>query len=329
MNVTVLGAGSFGCAIAETLIENKHEVNLWEHSPEMTEKLLQTRENPYVSGAKIDKSINITNNLDVVNDSEIIVFVVPSFALRSVAKQINDMNLEDKIYVLCTKGLEANTMYSGLEILQQEIKNDSKIVILSGPTHAEELAMRKYTTIVSTSDDKEARETVQKVFNCSFLRVYTNDDIKGVEILGAAKNVLAIAAGICDSHKSLGDNAKAALLTRGLRELLILGQSEGCKTETFYGLTGLGDLMVTANSIHSRNRGFGELIGKGMSLKEAQEEIKMVVEGVYSVQAIYQLSQKNNLDLPIILAIYRVLYNNDSIEDVIATLQDRDLKSEV
>lgn len=329
MNITVLGAGSFGCAIAETLVENNHQVNLWDHLEEAAQKLRTTRENPFVKGAKISNNVNITSDINIINDSEIVVFVVPSFALRSVAKQVNEIISDDKIFVLCTKGLEANTMYSGLEVLQQEITGNSRLVILSGPTHAEELAQKKFTTIVSTSEDQEARELVQKVFNSSFLRVYTNEDIKGVEILGAAKNVLAIAAGVCDSHPALGDNAKAALLTRGLRELIILGNSEGCRQETFYGLTGLGDLMVTANSIHSRNRGFGELIGRGMTSKEAQEEIKMVVEGVYSVEAIHQLKIKNNLDLPIIEAIYQLLFNDMSIDAIVEFLTDRELKSEV
>ncbi len=329
MKAVVLGAGSFGCAIAETLVSNKHEVVLWDHIEAQAQKLRETRMNPYVSDAKISESVEITSDLNVINDCDMIVFVVPSFALRSVASQINEIVEGDKTYVVCTKGLEADTMKSGIEIVAEEIDSFEAVVILSGPTHAEELALRKYTTIVATSENKQARELVQQAFSCDFLRVYTNDDVKGVEILGAAKNVLAIAAGVCDSHPSLGDNAKAALLTRGLRELLILGQSEGCKTETFYGLTGLGDLMVTANSIHSRNRGFGELIGRGMSLKEASDEIKMVVEGVYSVKAIHQLKDKNDLDLPIIEAIYRVLYENEKIEDQLSTLLDRELKSEV
>lgn len=329
MKIAVLGAGSFGCAIADVLTTNNHEVILWDYLEESAQKLRITRENPFIKGAKLSDKLMITSDLNIVNDVEMIVIVVPSFALRETAKKINTILTDDKIFVICTKGIEAKTMYSGHTIIEQEIKKLKANVILSGPTHAEEVAMKKYTTIVSTSDDKEARELVQQCFSNDYLRVYTNDDVKGVEILGAAKNVLAIAAGFCDAHPQLGDNAKAALLTRGLRELKIIGEYEGCRSETFYGLTGLGDLIVTATSSHSRNRTFGELIGSGLTRDEAQEKVGMVVEGLYSVEAIYGLAEKNKLDLPIIKAIYQVLYEKVPVENVMITLIDRELKSEV
>ncbi len=288
MKITVLGAGSFGCSIATIADDNGHEVNLWGHMQADIDWLKENLRNPFIPEAPMPSTINYTTDLSLVNESDMVVFVVPSFAIREVAKKVKKILTKEKqIFVICTKGLEANTMKSGHAIVSEEIGNEHDIVVLSGPTHAEEVAHRMITTIVSTSVSKEARLLVQKAFNNSYLRVYTNPDIHGVEIIGAAKNVLAIAAGFCDGHPQLGDNAKAALLTRGLRELKTLGEVEGCQPETFYGLTGMGDLIVTATSVHSRNRGFGELLGKGYTKEEAAEKIGMVVEGVYSVEAIH------------------------------------------
>ena len=329
MKVCVLGGGSFGGTIAKVLSENNVDVTLWSHLESDAQILRNTLVVPHVSDAKLSEKIDFTSDLSVANDADMIVVVVPSFALRETAEKLNEVLDNDKLFVICTKGLEASTMKSGYEIFKDIVNHVQNIVILSGPTHAEELAVRKYTTIVSTSTSKEARELVQETFANDYLRVYTNDDILGVEILGAAKNILAIAAGFCDSHPMLGDNAKAAILTRGLRELKIIGEYENCKPETFYGLTGLGDLIVTAMSKHSRNRKFGELIGTGLTTIQAQETIGMVVEGLYSVKAINQLKVKNNLDLPIIDAIYQVLYNEADIQVVIVGLLKRENKSEV
>lgn len=328
MKIAVLGAGSFGCAIANVLADNKHDVYLWGHEQTHVEKLKLTHQNPYVKNADINETVNFTSEISIVNDVEVIVYVVPSFALREVSQNINNCLTTSKNFLICTKGLEDKTMKSGFEIVKEEINKIKNIGILSGPTHAEELAVKKYTTIVSTSENLDYAKEIQNIFNNDYLRVYTNQDILGVEILGAAKNVLAIAAGVCDSHNSLGDNAKAALLTRGLRELKIIGEAQKCNPETFYGLTGLGDLIVTATSKHSRNRRFGELIGNGMNSKEAQKEIGMVVEGIYSVAAIHQLKVKYNLELPIIEAIHKVLYQNCGIEEVLKEIFLRQVRSE-
>ncbi len=330
MNITVLGAGSFGCSIATIAHDNGHEVNLWGHLDEEINWLKENLRNPFIKDAKMAEKINYTTDLNVINNSDLVVFVVPSFAIREVAAKIKKiLNKKDIVFVICTKGLEAKTMKSGNIIVQEEIGTEHDIVVLSGPTHAEEVALRMFTTIVSTSTSEKARKLVQKAFNNSYLRVYTNPDIHGVEIIGAAKNVLAIAAGYCDGHPALGDNAKAALLTRGLRELKKIGEIEGAQADTFYGLTGMGDLIVTATSIHSRNRGFGELLGKGYSRDEAVEKIGMVVEGIYSVQAIHELKEKNGLDLPIIEVIYQMLYCDANFEDVIDVLTKREMKSEI
>jgi glycerol-3-phosphate dehydrogenase (NAD(P)+) len=329
MKCVVLGAGSFGGTIAKVLNENHHDVTLWSYKESDSENLRNTLEVPHVQGAVLSSDIVFTSDISVVNEADMVVVVVPSFALRETAEKLNNVLTSDKLFVICTKGLEANTMKSGYEIFTDMVDHIDQITILSGPTHAEELAKRRFTAIVSTSNDKNAREVVQDAFSNEYLRVYTNDDTMGVEILGAAKNVLAIAAGFCDSHPRLGDNAKAAILTRGLRELKIIGDYENCKPETFYGLTGLGDLMVTAMSKYSRNRRFGDLVGSGLTVDQALEEIGMVVEGLYSVKAIHQLKVKNDLDLPVIEAIYQILYNNANYEDIISGLLSREKKSEV
>lgn len=328
MKVAVLGAGSFGCSIAQVLSSNKHEVMLWDFNPENAKKLDETRDNPFIENAKINANIFVTSELELVANYDMICYVVPSFALRQTGEKIKALGCDDKVQVICTKGIEAETMKTGLHILQQDLQFKGDIVILSGPTHAEELALKKFTTIVSTCSNLETAELVQEAFNCDYLRVYTQTDVTGVEILGGAKNVLAIAAGICDSHPELGDNAKAALLTRGLREMTIIGKLEGAKESTFYGLTGMGDLIVTATSQHSRNRKFGELIGKGMTKDEAIAEVKMTVEGVYSVKALHQLAVKHNLDLPIVKMIYSVLEEGMTIDQALTVMADRSLKAE-
>lgn len=328
MKIAVLGAGSFGCSIAQVLSSNNHEVMLWDFNPENAAKLDQTRTNPFIPDAKIDEQILVTSDLSLVTEYDMIAYVVPSFALRQTGEKIKALGCDDKIQVICTKGIEAETMKTGLNIFAEDLQFRGDIVILSGPTHAEELALKKFTTIVSTCSNLETAKLVQAAFNCDYLRVYTQTDVTGVEILGGAKNVLAIAAGICDSHPDLGDNAKAALLTRGLREMTIIGKFEGADPATFYGLTGMGDLIVTATSQHSRNRKFGELIGKGLTKEEAIAEIKMTVEGIYSVKALYQLAVKHDLDLPIVKTIYAVLEEGQTIDEALFVMSDRSLKAE-
>ncbi len=326
--IAVLGAGSFGCAIANTLSKNNHDVTIWAHQQEEADLINKTHENPFIKGAKINPSIFVTSDLNVVNEVEYIVYVVPSFALRQTSKKINEILKEEKKFVICTKGLEAETMKSGYDIVLEEIKKVKDIAILSGPTHAEEMAFDKYTTIVSTAKKEEYAKEIQRLFNNEVLRVYTNTDVAGVELMGAAKNVLAIAAGICDSHPELGDNAKAALLTRGLREITIIAKSQGHNVSTIYGLTGMGDLIVTATSKHSRNRKFGELLGKGLSAKEAQEKVGMVVEGIYSVRALQQLNEETKNNLPIIEGIYSLLFEEKPIKEIIVSGFSRDMKNE-
>lgn len=327
MKIAVLGAGSFGCALANVLNEN-NDVIVWTNTKESCEKLTKTYENPYIKGAKIHKDISFSTDISVVNNVDYIFFVVPSFALREVSKKINEVAKNKINAVICTKGMERGTLKSSYQVVKEEIKNLKNIAILSGPTHAEEIAFNKYTTIVATSKDIEYAKEIQNTVTTNRFRVYTNTDVIGVEILGAAKNVLAIAAGLCDSHPSLGDNAKAALLTRGLGELKEIGLSQGCCKETFYGLTGLGDLIVTATSKHSRNRKYGELLGQGLNHEEIKKEIGMVVEGIYSVESIYQLSQKSDKEFPIIEAIYNGVFSKLSVDDILEQIFQRNVKKE-
>lgn len=327
--ILVLGSGSFGCAIANSLSFNNNEVLLWSHNEQEADFINKNHENPFIKGAKISDKIKVVTDLNFINEVEYVVYVIPSFALRETSKKINEILKEDKNFIICTKGLEAKTMKSGYDIVLEEIEKVKEIAILSGPTHAEEMAFNKYTTIVSTSNNIEYAKEVQNIFNNEYLRVYSNTDVGGVELMGAAKNVLAIAAGVCDSHPELGDNAKAALLTRGLRELTIIAKSQGHEANTIYGLTGLGDLIVTATSKHSRNRKFGELLGKGLSFEEAQKEVGMVVEGIYSVEALQQLNQETKNNLPIIESIYNVLFNGKEISEALIEAFNRDTKEEV
>lgn len=325
MQVSVLGGGSFGSSLAQVLYDNHHDVNIWAHNDDSLKYFL-SEDNHYID-QDIKEQINATTNIDCISQSQLVVIVVPSFALRQTAQLMKPHLNDDSIIVLCTKGLERDSLKTGQAVLQEELGNIN-FCILSGPTHAEEVAKRMLTAIVATSEDEDIAKTVQMIFNNKTFRVYTNTDIKGVELAGAVKNILAIAAGFCDASPVFGDNTKALLLTRGLRELKVLTEFAGGSPQTVYGLTGVGDLMVTAFSKYSRNRQFGELVGKGMSVKEAQEEIGMVVEGYYSMLAVHQLTSKYDLDLPVIELIYYAVYHEVDINKLYDIVSMRSLKSE-
>lgn len=325
MQVSVLGGGSFGSSLAQVLYDNHHDVNIWAHNDDSLKYFL-SEDNHYID-QDIKEQINATTNIDCISQSQLVVIVVPSFALRQTAQLMKPHLNDDTIIVLCTKGLERDSLKTGQVVLQEELGNIN-FCILSGPTHAEEAAKRMLTAIVATSEDEDIAKTVQMIFNNKTFRVYTNTDIKGVELAGVVKNILAIAAGFCDASHVFGDNTKALLLTRGLRELKVLTEFAGGSPQTVYGLTGVGDLMVTAFSKYSRNRQFGELVGKGMSVKEAQEEIGMVVEGYYSMLAVHQLTSKYDLDLPVIELIYYAVYHEVDINKLYDIVSMRSLKSE-
>ena len=329
MNISILGSGGWGTALACILSKN-HDVVLWSLFEEEINELKKTRENKLLKGVKIPDNVEFSNNLEYsVKRSAILVFAVPSFAVRETAKSVSEFFTPQKQIAVCVaKGLEDSTFSTLGEVIKSELPKNSKVCALSGPTHAEEVAREIPTTIVAACDDIEAAETVQSVMMNENFRIYTSDDMKGVELGGTIKNIIALCAGISDGC-GYGDNSKAALMTRGIHEIAKLGVAMGGKRETFYGLSGIGDLIVTCTSMHSRNRRCGILIGKGLSAEEAMKEVNMVVEGVKCLKAVYNASKKYNVDMPIITEAYKVIYENKKPRDCVLDLMTRDMKAEL
>lgn len=328
-NIAVLGAGSFGSAIVSLLTENGYAVKLWSFDPIQVETIKKTGHNfEYLSQFKLPKNLFVTTDEnEAVENCDVVVFTVPSNAVRQVAKRFSKYLNKDQLIVNVAKGLEDNTLLRLSEIIKQEIPNN-QVVVLSGPSHAEEIEKKLPTAVVVANHDLKVAETIQNIFMNSYLRVYTSTDVLGVELGGALKNVIALASGMSDGLK-LGDNTKAAIITRGQVEIARLGQAMGADADTFNGLSGIGDLIVTCMSMHSRNRRAGILIGSGKTLEEALDEIKMVVEGVINAKAAYHLSQKYNVSVPIISEVYNVLFENKNPMDACMALMMRDKKPEV
>lgn len=321
--VSVLGAGSWGSALALVLAKNGFDVSMWTLNEEQCNYINKNRENiEYLPGVHIHENIITTTNLkESIKDSKIILLAVPSQAIRSICQKIKPFINDNQILVDVAKGLESNTGLRLSDVCKEELPNN-KYVVLSGPSHAEEVSREIPTTVVVSSEDISAAEIVQDAFMSANFRVYINEDVVGVELGGALKNIIAFGAGICDGL-GYGDNAKAALMTRGIREISRLGVAMGAEESTFSGLSGVGDLIVTCTSMHSRNRRAGILIGQGKTLEETLEEIKMVVEGITATKVAYEVAQKLNIDMPITSAIYSVLYKKSNPEDVVAELMMR------
>lgn len=331
--VTVLGAGSWGITLAQVLAEKGFQTTLWEFDPVVAAGLNESRELPgKLPGVKLSDAIKITSSLaDSVKGAELVLFVVPSITLRATCEQLRKLPLDSVEYWVCaSKGLASPGFLRMSQVVAQGLGRFSTapFCALSGPSHAEEVSRRLPTSIVASSHDKEAAEVVQDAFMTSYLRVYTNNDVVGVELGGAIKNIMAIAAGIADGLE-MGDNSKAALITRGLAEMTRLGCRMGARSETFSGLTGLGDLVVTCASRHSRNRRLGELLGQGMALDEALAEIGMVVEGVETTRVAYGLQEKVGVEMPITREVYRVLFEGKSPRQAVAELMKREARSEI
>lgn len=328
--VVVMGAGSWGTALAIVLGSKGKDVTLWEYNKERAELLKEERENKvFLKGAEFPETLKVTNEIEgLLKGVECVVISVPSQVLRSVINKIGDQLNENIIIVNTSKGLEIETGLRMSEVIKDEIigKYHKNVITLSGPTHAEEVAFKLPTTIVAAGETKAATK-VQEMFNTKEFRVYENNDITGVEIGGAVKNGIAIAAGIADGMK-LGDNTKAALITRGLTEIMRLGEAMGAKRETFSGLSGIGDLIVTCASGHSRNRHVGEQLGKGKKLDEILKEMEMVAEGVPTVKAVYKVAKKYKVDMPILEGVYKVLYEDKEAKEMVEELMTRDLKKE-
>ena len=327
--VGILGAGTFGIALAKLLAEKGVDVTVYSHSKDKVIKLRETNRHERFLDIPLPTSIKYTSEIsEAVIAKNIVLFALPSTTIREVARSIKPYVSDKQIIVDVSKGIEKDSLLTLSEVIKQELDNDSlKYVVLSGPTHAEEVILDMPTAIVSASLDLESAKHIQEVFASSFFRVYTNSDIKGIEICGALKNIMAIAAGISDGL-GYGDNAKAALITRGLQEIKRLGSMIGCTNETFFGLAGIGDLIVTCTSSHSRNNRCGYLIGQGKSVKEAKEEIGMVVEGLNALPAALKLANKYNVEMPITNMLSEVVYNNLDPRIAVNKLFERELKSE-
>ena len=328
--VCVLGAGSWGTALAMVLSENNREVILWTRCEKHRDEINLSRTNSkYLKDIKIPDNIKATTNIkEAVNGSEIIVLGVPSQAIRSICATIRPYIEESQIIVNSAKGLEKETGLRISEVVLEEIPV-AKYVVLSGPSHAEEVA-KKLPTVVAVSSisaEYNIAEVVQDAFMTEYFRVYTNSDLIGVELGGTIKNIIALGCGICDGL-GYGDNARSALITRGLYEMKSFGLSLGAKEDTFNGLSGIGDLIATCTSKHSRNSRAGYLIGQGFTKEEAVEKVEMVVEGITAIESVYMKSRELNKEFPILEALYSVLFEEKKAEEALMTLMNRDKKSE-
>ena len=329
-NIGVLGAGTWGMALARMLHNNGHQVCVWSALKREVEEFSATRRHPNLPGMIIPDEITFTEEVaEVCKERDILLFAVPSPFVRSTARLAAPYISDNQIIVDVAKGIEADTHLTMTGIIADEIKNPTvKLVALSGPTHAEEVAKDLPTTIVSACEDQKVAEYVQNVFWGTCMRVYTNDDVLGVELCGAVKNVIALAAGIA-TGLGYGDNAKAALITRGMAEISRLGIAMGCKAETFGGLAGIGDLIVTATSVHSRNNRCGILLGKGIPVEEAIKQTGMVVEGINALPAVMALKEKYHAEMPIVEAAWQIVKEGVAPETVVQQLMGRGKKPEL
>ena len=328
MKTVVLGSGGWGTALALVLFDNGHDVTLWSHTPEKAVQMAESRENPLLKDVHLPEGLHITGSLDCLTGADMVVSAAPSFAVRTTGEKILPYLRTDTVLVTVSKGIERETGLRMSQILQEATGNICKVVALSGPSHAEEVGKGMPTTIVAGAKSKETAEYIQNLLMNKVFRVYTSPDMLGIELGGALKNVIALAAGIADGL-GCGDNTKAALITRGITEIGRLGLAMGGKLETFCGLTGIGDLIVTCASMHSRNRRAGILIGQGKSMKEAMDEVKQVVEGVYSAKAAMGLAKKYAVEIPIIEQVNLVLFEGKPAAQALDELMLRDRKIEI
>ncbi len=328
MKISVLGSGAWGTALAMVLVENGHDVTLWSYAEEESRVLRETGENPMLRGVPLPKQLALTSDMNCVKGCEVIILATPSFAVRATARSLAGVMDPGAIVVLVSKGIEKDTALTLTQAIEEELGDGCRVVALSGPSHAEEVGRRVPTTVVSASKDQQAAELVQDLFMNERFRVYASGDVVGVELSAALKNVIALCAGVCDGM-GYGDNTKAALMTRGLTEIARLGEALGGRKETFAGLAGVGDLIVTCTSMHSRNRRCGILIGQGMPVAEAIKEIGAVVEGYYAAATAKALADKWGVEMPITQAAYQVLYEGKDPKAVIRELMTRAKKHEI
>ena len=331
MKIGILGAGTWGTALASLLVKNGHDTTLWSAIPAEIEALSTTKAHKNLPGITLPEELKYTTDISEVCSAPLILFVVPSEYIRATARAAAPHIRDGAVLVSAAKGIEAKSLKTMTELIDDEMSSSGvayKLAALSGPTHAEEVALGQPTSIVAASTYEDTAMMIAGAFSNSCMRAYTNTDVLGVEIAGALKNIIAIAAGI-NRGMGFGDNSQAMLITRGIAEMTRIGLAMGCKRRTFMGLAGIGDLIVTCTSRHSRNNRCGELIAKGLSYDEAVKEIGMVVEGYHALEAAMELSRKYNVEMPITEAVYGVIKNGDGVRDAMLTLMNRNLKSEL
>ncbi|MBK6913440.1 MAG: NAD(P)H-dependent glycerol-3-phosphate dehydrogenase [Ignavibacteriales bacterium] len=331
MKISILGAGGWGTTLAILLHNNGHEVTLWEYKSNYAKLLSKNRTNEiYLPGIQIPTELIITHNLnEAVNKKHVLVLAVPSQFLRSVIHQIDFSEIKNTILLSVAKGIENNSLMTMSQMLKDEIAelDENQIAVLSGPSHAEEVSRKIPTAVVAASKNHETSKLIQVAFMTPYFRVYSSTDILGVELGGSFKNVIAIGAGIIDGAK-YGDNTKAAIMTRGVAEISRLGLAMGALPETFAGLSGMGDLIVTCMSRHSRNRFVGEQIGAGKKLKDILKNMEMIAEGVQTSKSASQLANKFNVETPITTEVYRILFEDKDPIKATLDLMTRDMKME-
>ncbi|HIT34476.1 MAG TPA: NAD(P)-dependent glycerol-3-phosphate dehydrogenase [Candidatus Faecousia intestinigallinarum] len=325
MRAAVVGSGAWGTALALRLFANGHEVTLWSHNAEKARQMAQTRENPVLAGVQLPEELIVTGEARSVSGCKLVVIACPSFPIRQVCGQIAPFLDADAVLVSVTKGLEADTLLRMSQIVEEV--TGRPVVALTGPSHAEEVARNNPTGCVAACPDKALAEFVQDAFMADSFRVYTSPDIIGAELGGALKNVIALCVGVCDGM-GLGDNAKAMLMTRGLTEIARLGVAMGARRETFAGLAGVGDLIVTGTSRHSRNRKAGMLLGQGKRPEEALREVGAVVEGYYCAKSAFALCCKQGVEMPIVEAAYGLLYRGEDASEAVRRLLMRQRRAE-
>lgn len=326
MNIAIIGSGSWGVALAVHLASLGHNIKIWSFMEEERDLINNERKCKFLPGLNLPENIQCSTNFEkVIKDSKFILHVTPSKYTRNIFKQYKQY-VGNKPIIICSKGFEKETLETLDEVILEEMP-EAKVGVLSGPSHAEEVSIAIPTALVIASKHQNILKTVQDAFMSEKMRIYTSNDIKGVELGGALKNIIAFCAGVA-AGIGLGDNSFAALITRGLKEIARLGIELGGKEETFYGLSGLGDLIVTCLSEHSRNRKAGMLIGQGKSLEETKKEVGMVIESIDNIEVAYELGKLHNIEMPIVETVYKVLYENLNPQEAVKNLMTRDKKME-
>lgn len=328
-NVAIMGAGSWGTALAVILSKAGHKVDIWTRCQKDADAInLEREQKDYLPGIKIPGGVNCyIDHEKVLKDKQVVVIAIPSQYIRENVRNFSNLLGSNHIIVCASKGIEENSLMRLSQVISEEAPK-SNVAVISGPSHAEEVVRNIPTTVVAASEDIEIAKRIQDIFMTPTFRVYTNPDLIGVETGGALKNVIALCAGISDGL-GFGDNTKAALMTRGLTEIARLGAVLGARKQTFAGLSGMGDLIVTCTSMHSRNRRAGILIGQGKRLEEALKEVKMVVEGVRTTKAAFNLSQSYNVEMPIVEQAFKVLFEEENPRQAVMNLMLRDRKNEI